>query len=138
MSHAGRRERVRFDHFEFERFENGRCRASVTLEGMKGERYLGTADGILTREGELRCGAEAAVHAIRAMPPNGIDMELVGIKAVRAFDATVVIVCLRTTEGGVPVHRLGAYLAVDDPVRGAATAVLNATNRMMGNVINTA
>ena len=127
--------RVRFDGFEFQRFDNGRCRAAVTLEGSEGIRSVGRAEGLLTREGELRCSAEAAIEAIRGMAPNGLTFELVGIKAVRAFDATVLIVCLRTNEDDGPARRVGACLATEDPVRGAATAVLNATNRIIGNDI---
>lgn len=131
---SARRERLRFEGFEFQRFENGQCRATVVLEGLKGERYRGTAEGILTREGELRCGAEATLHALQTVTGERVPLELVGIKAVRAFDATVVIVCLGTTREGRRTQRVGASLAMDDPVRGAATAVLHATNRMLGNV----
>jgi hypothetical protein len=56
---------------------------------------------------------------------------LVGVKAVRAFDATVVIVSL-----GMPGQKdaprvVGSYLTDGDPPRGAALAVLNATNRLI-------
>lgn len=133
---SGRRERLRFDRFEFERFANGRCRATVVLDGVRGEQFAGRADGILTREGALRCSADAAVNAVQAAAPGRLRLQVVGVKAVRAFDATVVIVCLRSAEEDRHARRLGAYLAMDDPVRGAAIAVLNATNRMLGNVIS--
>jgi hypothetical protein len=64
---------------------------------------------------------------------GAVGFELLGVKAVRAFDATVIIVSLATQgdEGG---HRVvGSYLTENDAARGAALAVLNATNRILGN-----
>ncbi|MDQ3426348.1 MAG: hypothetical protein M3477_00825, partial [Gemmatimonadota bacterium] len=60
--------------------------------------------------------------------------ELLGVKAVRAFDATVVIVSLLVQGEGSSGHRVvGSYLTDNDTARGAALAVLNATNRILGN-----
>ena len=55
---------------------------------------------------------------------------------MRAFDATVVIVSLsaRTTEA---TRLVGSCLTDSDPPRGAALAVLNATNRLLGNYLAT-
>jgi hypothetical protein len=62
-----------------------------------------------------------------------MGFELLGVKAVRAFDATVVIVSL-ATQGDQGAQRVvGSYLTESDPPRGAALAVLNATNRLLGN-----
>jgi hypothetical protein len=56
---------------------------------------------------------------------------------VRAFDATVIIVSLSAREPGGARRLVGSYLTDTDPPRGAALAVLNATNRMMGNYFST-
>ena len=62
-----------------------------------------------------------------------MTFELLGVKAVRAFDATVVIVSL-AVQGEGRAHRVvGSYLTENDTARGAALAVLNATNRILGN-----
>jgi hypothetical protein len=54
---------------------------------------------------------------------------------VRAFDATVIIVSLAVQgEGpGSGQRVVGSYLTETDTARGAALAVLNATNRILGN-----
>jgi hypothetical protein len=67
---------------------------------------------------------------------GGLSFELLGVKAVRAFDSTVVIVSLAVHgegpgAGGARV--VGSYLTENDTPRGAALAVLNATNRILGN-----
>ncbi len=64
---------------------------------------------------------------------GAVGFELIGVKAVRAFDSTVVIVSLSIQQDS-GVHRVvGSCLTDNDPARGAALAVLNATNRILGN-----
>ena len=64
---------------------------------------------------------------------GSVRFELLGVKAVRAFDANVIIVSL-ATHGESAGHRVvGSYLTEEDAARGAALAVLNATNRILGN-----
>ncbi len=66
---------------------------------------------------------------------NKLTFELLGVKAVRAFDATVVIISL-SCHNGTPATRLvGSCLSEHDHHRCAALAVLNATNRLLGNII---
>ena len=78
----------------------------------------------------MRCAAQACLNAIaQAIPDSGF--ELVGVKAVRAFDATVVIASL-ATQGRIDGPRVvGSSLVHDDTPRGAALAVLNASNRLL-------
>jgi hypothetical protein len=58
------------------------------------------------------------------------------VKTVRAFDATVVIVSL-SSRGEETLRLVGSCLTETDPPRGAALAVLNATNRLLGNYLAT-
>jgi hypothetical protein len=64
---------------------------------------------------------------------GGMSFELLGVKAVRAFDSTVVIVSLAVHGEGNGQRVVGSYLTENDTARGAALAVLNATNRILGN-----
>src|SRR4030095_11049116 len=64
---------------------------------------------------------------------GGMGFELLGVKAVRAFDATVVIVSLAAQGEGSGHRVVGSYLTEDDAARGAALAVLNASKRLLGN-----
>jgi hypothetical protein len=76
------------------------------------------------------------MEAIESFSQNGLGLELMGVKLVRAFDANVIIVsCSQRTAR--TTRLVGCYLADRDAVRGAALAVLNATNRVLGNYITT-
>jgi hypothetical protein len=123
-------DRLRFVGFKLDRLPSGECRARVTLAWPDGPRFEGEARGLTSQAGELRCAAQAALQALMQAVRDPA-FELVGVKAVRAFDATVVIVSL-----GLPGHSegpriVGSYLTEGDPPRGAALAVLNATNRLL-------
>lgn len=129
--------RLRFEDFGFQRLPNGRCRAKVVLTWADGRRFEGGSDGVTSQTGELRCCAAAAVHALaRAVEPT-LAFELLGVKAVRAFDATVVIVSLSARAPDGATRLVGSALTETDPPRGAALAVLNATNRLLGNFLAT-
>ena len=52
-------------------------------------------------------------------------------------DATVIIVSLSVRDAAGARRLVGSFLTDADPPRGAALAVLNATNRIMGNYFTT-
>jgi hypothetical protein len=126
-------ERLRFAEFVLDRLPNGRCRAKVGLTWKESEAFTGEDEGLGSQAGELRCAAQACVMALTQAVQGDMGFELLGVKAVRAFDATVVIVSL-AVQGEDRNHRVvGSYLTENDAARGAALAVLNATNRILGN-----
>lgn len=126
-------DRLRFAEFVLDRLPNGRCRARVVLTWQDTERFSGESEGLASQSGELRCAAEATVIALSEAVRGAVSFDLLGVKAVRAFDATVVIVSL-AVQGEVSNRRLvGSYLTDDDFARGSALAVLHATNRILGN-----
>ncbi len=128
------RERLRVVGFELHRQANGSCRARIALEWNPSRQYVGTADGLGGETGELRCAAQASLEAISQAVEGRIQFELIGVRAVRAFDAMVVIVSIAAQDEGTSKRLVGSYLAGSDVPRGAAVAVLNATNRLLGNV----
>lgn len=130
-------ERLRFAEFDLQRLASGRCHATVLLSWSDGRQYRGESDGVTSQAGELRCAALAALQALAQAVEPALNLELLGVKAVRAFDATVVIVSLDAREEGRSARLVGAYLTESDPARGAALAVLNATNRLLGNYLVT-
>jgi hypothetical protein len=134
---GGAQQRLRFHDFGFQRLTNGRCRAKVQLAWTDGRLFQGESEGMTNQTGELRCSALAAVHALERVTEPGMQFELLGVKAVRAFDATVIIVSLSVREAGGARRLVGSFLTDADPPRGAALAVLNATNRIMGNYFTT-
>ena len=126
-------ERLRFAEFTLDRLPNGRCRARVGLTWRDSEQFTGEGEGLASQAGELRCSAQACVIALGQAMQGGLSFELLGVKAVRAFDATVVIVSLAVHGEGGGSRVVGSYLTEADTPRGAALAVLNATNRILGN-----
>ncbi|HXI20482.1 MAG TPA: hypothetical protein VNH46_05330 [Gemmatimonadales bacterium] len=127
-------DRLKFSEFTLERLANGRCRARVVLSWQENEEFTGESEGLGSQSGELRCAAEACVLALTRAVKSELRFELLGVKAVRAFDANVVIVSLSLPSGEQTQRLVGCFLTEDiDPTRGAALAVLNATNRVLGN-----
>ena len=127
---AETRGRLRFADFQLERTATGQCRARVALAWPGQKPCVGEATGLASQAGEMRCAAQACINAI-AHAASEHRFELVGVKGVRAFDATVVIASL-ATEGSLDGPRIvGSSLVQDDVPRGAALAVLNATNRLL-------
>ena len=130
-------ERLKFREFTFQRLPSGRCRAKVVLSWADGRQFAGESEGVASQAGELRCSAVAAVQAlVQAVEPR-VELALLGVKAVRAFDATVVIVSMSVRAQSAASRLVGSYLTETDPPRGAALAVLNATNRLLGNFLVT-
>jgi hypothetical protein len=127
--------RVRFLEMRFERPRAGVGIATAALE-WAGERIEGTAQGEGGPAGELRSCAQATVHALEAVLDGRLTLELLGIKSTRIFDQDLVSVILRSAQA--PDRRLvGVSLVLQDPHRSAALAVLNATNRLLGNYLVT-
>jgi hypothetical protein len=124
------RDRLRFVSFKLDRLPSGECRARVTLAWPEGPRFEGEARGLASQAGELRCAAQACLQGL-AQAVQDPAFELVGVKAVRAFDATVVIVSLGLPGQSEGPRVVGSCLTEGDPPRGAAIAVLNATNRLL-------
>lgn len=132
-----KRERLRFTNFSFARTPAGQASAQVELEWLDGARVLGQATGSSSPMADLRIAAEAAIDAIEKFAGGALEFELLGVKALRAFDANMVIVSVEVKRGEGPTRLLGSHLAERDPVRSSAVAVLNATNRVLGNFIAT-
>ena len=124
--------RLKFISLDFENTSEGR-QATVILGMQPDLLFSGTADCSEAPGGELRCAALATVDAIhRTASESERILELIGASAVKAFDATVVIVSLWARLGGGKRRLVGSYIAESDKAKGAALAVLNATNRLLG------
>jgi len=132
---APRVERLRFHDFSFERLATGHCRARVVLSWSDGRQFVGESEGVNSQTGELRCSAMAAVRALERASQPKLAFDVLGVKAVRAFDAVVIIVSLSARTGETASRLVGSYLTEQDTTRGAALAVLNATNRILGNYL---
>lgn len=87
------RGRLRFKDFSIERLSSGQCQARVVLA------WPGEATGLSSQAGQLRWAAQACLSALATAFPE-VAFDLVGVKAVRAFDATVVIASLAPPMAG--------------------------------------
>jgi len=127
-----RRERLSFEDFQLVRFPNGRRRARVRVDWTLGRSFFGDAEGNQTLEGEVRSAAEAALEAAAGATEGRVNLELRGTKALKVFDAWVVVVMVRAWIDSEPLQLLGAYPCPDeDTPRGAVMASLDATNRVL-------
>lgn len=131
------RGRLRFTGYRFVRTPTGQCTAEVELTWTDGRTMTGRASGQSSPLGDYRIAADAALHAIEGFVAGIVRFEIIGVKAIKAFDANVVIVSIHAHRDGPVATLLGCYLAEGDAIKAAAYAVLNATNRMIGNAIST-
>ena len=93
----------------------------------------GLVQGADTEYGRMRSAAAATLEAVLAAAGGRIDLELMGVKAVRAFDGWVVVARLQGAAEGRPYRLLGSASCENDDglIRAAALTVLDATNRLM-------
>jgi hypothetical protein len=129
------RRRVRFLAARLSTPRMGRARAEVELE-WDGSTYSGDLEGESGTALELRLAAMATLRTLDAILGGRVQFQLVGIKGFRAFDADLVVALVKSDVDGKSL--IGAALATDDPYRSAALAVLNATNRILGNYLTNA
>ena len=122
--------RVRFTRFDLTRAKSGQTTAEVTLE-LDGKKHIGQSTGPSSPLGDLRISAEACLRALSGIAGD-LDFELMAVKHIRAFDSNLAIVSITHRQEGGNFPLVGCYLAKDDVCRGAAIAVLNATNRVLG------
>lgn len=127
------RRRVRFVAATVDSSRVGRAVARVELE-WAGQVHVGELEGETGAAPEQRLTALATLEALGQVLERRVRFQLVGIKPMRAFDADVVVALLRSDVDGRSL--LGAALAADDPNRAASVAVLNATNRILGNYLS--
>jgi hypothetical protein len=127
------RQRVRFMELKRAVQQDQQIAYTVRLE-WAGNEYTGTASGEKGEAVELRTISSASLAAIAALVPHDVKVRLAGVKMVRAFDAEMVVVSLYRPDDE-PHNLVGAVVSGDDPRRAAATAVLNALNRLLGNYL---
>lgn len=125
------RGRLRLDHLDQFRDADGALRVQVGLEWGYAI-HRATRRGMGTREGALRAGASAALDAAQQATLGAIRLDLVGIKAVRAFDSWLVISSIEVVAESGRQRLLGARQAPDNEMAiGAVLSVLDALNRVL-------
>jgi hypothetical protein len=81
--------------------------------------------------------ALASLDTVKRMAGDAVQANLAGVKAVRAFDAWVVIASVRARAMGRDYRLLGAKACDEDELkRGSAIAVLDALNRVLEKAVH--
>ncbi len=121
--------RVRLATAELARSPGSRATIRIALE-RSGATHEVEREGVGEEIMILRLAAQATLDALDRAIGRERHFQLVGVKRLQAFDTLVVLACVRPADE--PTLRLvGCVPAPDDLVRGAATAVLHATNRLV-------
>lgn len=128
------RRRVRLVRVSMEYPRTGRALATAILE-WGNEEYTGQTEGESGSTVELRLAALATLRALSAVLAEQLTFALLGIRALRAFDRDFVAVLIRTEQLAADDALVGTSLVLEDLWQGAALAVLNATNRLLGNYL---
>ncbi len=131
--------RLRFVSAESSRSPGSRFDVRITLalqdpgedSDASESRYVGEASGVGDVILEPRLAVEATLTAIAEATGDPEYFRLLGIKVVHAFDTRVVLVCLRTSDDR-SAQVVGAVPFSGAMARTAATAALDATNRLVG------
>lgn len=105
-----------------------RVRIQVEVGGRLGS---GEGEGCGTETVELRVAAEATLGALREATQGVVDLNLVGIKRIQAFDAHTILVALSSRSDFRP-RLVGAALLDGNIAQGAALAILNALESRSG------
>jgi hypothetical protein len=128
------RRRVYLARVEMEYPRIGRAIATTVLE-WRGELFEARMEGESGPVVELRIAALATIGALEQVLEGELTFSLVGIRALRAFDQDLVVALTRCEQESVDRPLVGISLATQTLWRGAALAVLNATNRLLGNYL---
>jgi len=135
MMDQDRERRIRFESLDLVQLPDSRCKSQVVLSWSERDRATGSADGVSSSMGLLRCAAEAAAQALGIAVDRQVTLELLGVTTIKAFDTTIVVVAM-LSHAGDHVHRIvGSSVSNNDAPEAAVRAVLNATNRLLGDLI---
>ncbi len=131
------RRRVRLVNARLVHGANMKAQAEIALEWEAVE-YRGKATAVGQGPIDLRVCAQATLDALHEMLGGRMSFRLIGVKSVKAFDDSVAIVALgvHDPETGEGRRLMGTALASEGDIsHGVARAVLNATNRVLGNFL---
>ncbi len=131
------RRRVRLVDAQLARGADMKAQAEIALEWEAVE-YRGKATAVGYGAIDLRVCAQATIDALHELLAGWMSFRLIGVKSVKAFDDSVAIVALgvHDPETGEGKRLMGTALASEGDIsQGVARAVLNATNRVLGNFL---
>jgi hypothetical protein len=126
--------RLRFIESRLEKLPDDRWRAHVVVGGAEERQYVGNAERSPERDGDVWCVAEATAAAFREAV--NVPAAALSVRDVVAFDidgSPAIAVSLTAELQGRKRKLFGLCQTDEDRARGAALAVLSATNRFFGD-----
>ncbi len=137
-----REPRLRFVSAETRRARGSHADVKVTLAlpssdpATESERlFTVEASGVAAELLEARLAVQATLDAIAEATGRTDYFKLVDIRIVPAFDTRVVLVCVRTLQEP-SIQVVGAVPWTSDIAKTAATATLDATNRIVAKMLS--
>jgi hypothetical protein len=123
---------IRFIRAQVKHVTAESCEATVELEHRGVGVVTATATGPIDEPDQLRAVARATSDALSdAFDAKSVKVRVVSIQLVESLTHRTVLVTLAVTRGSEQGTLLGVCDATRDPIRAAALAVLNATNRFL-------
>jgi hypothetical protein len=133
-----RQQRLKFEDVVHRSAQDGRCWIGVRLE-WRGRTLQASVEGLETQHGQVRAAAAAALKACMEGAGEGLRLDLVGVKAFRAFDGWVVVVRINGEAKERSYRLLGSASCESDEAltKASVQAVLDATNRVLARFMET-
>jgi hypothetical protein len=126
--------RLRFLESRLEKLPDDRWTAQVSLAGTADRVHTGAADRDRGPDGDVWCVAEATLTALRqALSMPAAALRIRDVVAFEIDGSPAIAVSLMSDVDGQKRKLFGLCQADEDRARGAALAVLSATNRFFGD-----
>jgi hypothetical protein len=104
-------------------------------QGVGGERLVSTQEGTACPGGDLRMAALATFAVLTDAVEGIMRFELIGVKPVRAFDSTVMMVAANVRFDGQVTRVVGAAVLERSEIEAAVRATLHAVNRLVSPLL---
>ena len=127
--------RVQLADFSIDVAGEDLCKGRVVVRWDPDKEFVGVSESDGSTRGQLRCAAEATAMALQEASGGKVSLEVLAVKAVEGFDTVIVVVSLASRADGVAERLVGSCLIQGQSTRGAVLAVLSATNRLFGKVV---
>lgn len=99
------------------------------------EVVVGRQEGTACPGGDLRLASLATFEALQKATNGAMRFDLIGVKPVRAFDTTVMMVAAVVRQDGAMTRVVGAAIAEGSEIDAAVRASLHAVNRLVSPVL---
>jgi hypothetical protein len=131
MTMSGLHTRIQLEKIELSQPSVTRFAARVVLAWPSGKDFVGAAEGDDSPQGHLRCAAEATAQALELSTHRKMDLVVLANRAIKELDTVLAVVELSSRVPSLKERLVGSCLMKSYPCRGAALAVLSATNRLL-------